>query len=183
MTTPGEIPPEQTLCLSCGLCCDGTLFASVPLGAEEKDFSGNPVVPGPAEKRFLFMQPCGHYRDGGCRIYPSGRPKACVDFRCKLLHRYLRSGLSFGQAALVIRETRILADKLWMLFGDRAALPLAGLFAAWKESQETSSPAGWKKTHRAFLLDYAALRWRLSRHFQKNNDIMPLMERMPESKP
>jgi len=168
-----EIPPDQALCRSCGLCCDGTIFACVPLAAEEKDFTGNPVVPGAAEGQYQFKQPCGHYQDGVCRIYDVGRPKSCVGFKCKLLHR------------AVFRSTRprwswSLAACVRTSLGGGVSLDLEALYVAWEETQQKKGTADWKKEHQALLLDYAALHWGLIRHFQAGNNIMPTMDPAPE---
>lgn len=179
MMPPAEIPPEQALCRSCGFCCDGTLFAWAPLKAGEKDLAGVEAVPGAAEGQFQFRLPCPHHRDGVCRVYQAVRPDICAAFKCKLLHRYDRGGLSFEQAALVIKETRSLADRARTFLDGGASRNLEALFAAWEEAQIKTGSESWKKEHRAFLLDYAALRWRLTRHFQKGNKIMPQMETPP----
>lgn len=67
---------EQHLCLTCGLCCDGSLFWAVPVEAGE-----NPPVPLDAERR--LCQPCARF-DGACTIY-ADRPKACRSFDCRVL--------------------------------------------------------------------------------------------------
>jgi uncharacterized protein len=179
MTPQNEIPPDQALCRSCGLCCDGMIFACVPLSAEEKDFMGNPVVPGAVEGQYRFKQPCGHYQAGVCRIYDAGRPKSCVGFKCKLLHRYQKGGLSFDQAALVIKETRSLAARMRTSLGGGVSLDLGAIYMAWEETQQKKGTADWKKEHQALLLDYAALHWGLKRHFQAGNKIMPTMDPAP----
>ncbi|MHB8055619.1 MAG: YkgJ family cysteine cluster protein [Candidatus Aminicenantales bacterium] len=133
MTPTNKIPPEQALCRSCGLCCDGTLFAWVPLKTREKDFTGGPVTAGPAEGQFKFKLPCRHHRDDICQIYQAVRPEICLGFKCKLMHRYHGGGLSFDQAAPVIKEKRCLSDRAWSFPGDGSSVNRSALYAAWEE--------------------------------------------------
>jgi Fe-S-cluster containining protein len=76
---------SSNLCLSCLLCCDGTLIGFVHVEKEEiptlndvleieKDSNGDGV----------FLQACDNLCDDGCTIYDK-RPKQCRSFNCKLL--------------------------------------------------------------------------------------------------
>ncbi len=79
--------PATTLCISCGLCCDGTVFSFVPL----KD--GEPPAQALAEgarwrdspEKPAFLLPC-HAFVGKCGIYEE-RPQVCRSFRCRVLRR------------------------------------------------------------------------------------------------
>lgn len=68
--------PSEHLCLSCGLCCDGSLFWAVPVGRDE-----DPPVPRDRDGR--LRQPCPRFK-GACTIYPD-RPRHCRAFNCKVL--------------------------------------------------------------------------------------------------
>ena len=72
---PSTRPPED-LCLSCGLCCDGSLFWAVPLGEGE-------AAPAPLDADGYLRQPCPCF-DGACTIYKD-RPAGCRDFTCHVL--------------------------------------------------------------------------------------------------
>ena len=72
---PTTSPPED-LCLSCGLCCDGSLFWAVPLGEGE-------TVPAPLDADGHLRQPCPCF-NGACTIYQD-RPAGCRDFTCHVL--------------------------------------------------------------------------------------------------
>jgi len=71
MTTPAE-----DLCLSCGLCCNGSLFWAVPV-AEGED------IPVPLDSDGRLRQPCACF-NGACTIY-ANRPAACRSFDCRVL--------------------------------------------------------------------------------------------------
>jgi len=100
------------ICLSCGLCCDGTLIGYIQLGREEL-----PVLRGLMDledengKGFL-LQPCKNYCDG-CNIY-SKRPKQCTSFKCGLLKSLEQKELGFDSAIEtinVIKQKKIAIEK------------------------------------------------------------------------
>lgn len=118
------------LCLHCGLCCNGVLFADVclvsgdnPTGLANAGLdlvpwrstrSHNPPLPWPtlsatAEAVLLpwrFQQPCAVLgSDNACRLY-SNRPARCRSFECAL---YLRVK---GRSTSVAGAERIVAAAL-----------------------------------------------------------------------
>ena len=115
----------EGLCLVCGLCCNGVLFADVRLQAnddpEHLRSLGLPLVrSGRAERpkagrstggstsiapALKFFQPCTALDGCNCRIY-ADRPGYCRDFECVLL-KSVRAGHTQRDAALrVIRTAR-----------------------------------------------------------------------------
>ncbi len=70
------IRPLEDLCLSCGLCCDGSLFWAVPL--EEGQTASVP-----SDTEGYLRQPCPCF-SGACTIYKD-RPAGCRDFTCHVL--------------------------------------------------------------------------------------------------
>lgn len=89
----------ETLCLRCGLCCDGTLFTHVALTPDE-------------EKRLqlggVIRQPCPKLQaDCRCSVYAQ-RPKGCAHFVC-MLGRALESGeVGLDEATGLVNELRAL---------------------------------------------------------------------------
>ncbi len=67
---------SEDLCLSCGLCCDGSLFWAVPVAADE-------AVPMPLDAEHRLRQPCACF-NGACTVYAE-RPSACRTFDCRVL--------------------------------------------------------------------------------------------------
>jgi Fe-S-cluster containining protein len=115
------------LCLACGLCCDGVIFADVRLqpgdDAERLRSVGLPVSNSESARRApRFMQPCAALEGSVCRVYAE-RPKHCRAFECVLL-RSVRAGRTKPEAALrLIRTARSRAEKVRRLLravGDRA---------------------------------------------------------------
>ena len=68
--------PSEDLCLSCGLCCDGSLFWAVPVA------EGTPP-PAPLDAEGYLRQPCPCF-NGACTVY-ADRPAGCRDFTCHVL--------------------------------------------------------------------------------------------------
>lgn len=99
---------EQRLCISCGLCCDGSLFAWVKLRPAELSaaLAAGLLVYGdhPADRG--FAQPCAVFT-GKCGIYDSGfYPKGCLAYRCALLKRYAAGSITVDEATRIIGEVR-----------------------------------------------------------------------------
>ena len=70
------VSSAEHLCLSCGLCCDGSLFWAVPVEKGED-------VPVPLDAEGRLRQPCPRF-NGACTIY-ADRPAACRTFDCRVL--------------------------------------------------------------------------------------------------
>lgn len=95
---------SSKLCISCGLCCDGTLIGHVQLADAEiarvktvmeiEDENGNG----------FFMQPCKKYCDG-CTIYEQ-RPSQCGIYKCELLNSFEEKELTFVSADELIVEVK-----------------------------------------------------------------------------
>lgn len=92
------------ICLSCGLCCDGTLIGFVQLDAEElpavKEFMDIEVVQGNG----VFLHPCDKYCDG-CTVYAK-RPRQCASFQCGLLKSVEQQELDFNAAVETVQEVK-----------------------------------------------------------------------------
>jgi Fe-S-cluster containining protein len=105
-----------TLCQSCGLCCDGSLFGRVSLAPEEVAAARQRHLPVLANGRAL-EQPCtalasldGADRRRVCSVYPD-RPRACRDFACRLHEKHRREGGPLGPRIATARRVReLIAD-------------------------------------------------------------------------
>ena len=92
---------SSNICLSCGLCCDGTLIGFVELGQEELPALRKIMEIEESNGTGFFLHPCKKYCDG-CTIY-SERPKNCDKFKCKLLNSVEQKELGFDSAVEVIK--------------------------------------------------------------------------------
>lgn len=102
-----EESTAQTLCKSCGMCCNGNLFAWVRLNANELDRSealGLNVIRNDPRQRG-FTQPCPLW-NGQCTVYTSpDYPRSCGTYKCKVLRQLLDEDISLPDAMTVIQET------------------------------------------------------------------------------
>ena len=101
-----------TLCLGCGLCCDGSLFTTAPLAdaAEVAGARGRglPVLTRPDGSAAL-RQPCAALVGRRCEIYEA-RPAACRRYRCMLFAALADGEVSEDEAqATVLRAHALLA--------------------------------------------------------------------------
>jgi uncharacterized protein len=107
-----------SLCQSCGLCCDGSLFGRAGLSPEEVSRArknGLHVL----DNAECFEQPCralassGAALDGNrvCSIYGE-RPRSCRTFTCRLHERHRIEGGPLEPRLAAVRRVRELAEHL-----------------------------------------------------------------------
>lgn len=100
--------PAERLCLSCGLCCDGSLYVSTTLRPEEVAVMtrlGVPVIARGGDH--LMPQPCAALVDLACRAYRE-RPRRCVSYRCKQLVALEVGRRTLGQAQATVALAKTL---------------------------------------------------------------------------
>ncbi|MDX2010408.1 MAG: YkgJ family cysteine cluster protein [Myxococcaceae bacterium] len=85
----------MSLCLSCGLCCDGTMFREVPVTAAEAKALGRRALFNRTKTR--MKQPCRALTDRCCQVYED-RPAKCREFNCLVLQGLLRGEVSEAEA-------------------------------------------------------------------------------------
>lgn len=109
---------SSNLCLSCGLCCDGTLIGFVQLDSDEIPAVKEVMDIEEANGQGFFLHPCNKYCDG-CTIY-SKRPKQCALFKCGLLKSVEQKELDFDSA---IETISVVKQKKDAIEQKLAALP------------------------------------------------------------
>jgi hypothetical protein len=123
-------PRDNQLCLECGLCCNGVIFAHGQLQPEEdaahlQSLGLRLVSPRPLNRRepavavpargLKFHQPCGAFDGCRCGIYPD-RPQYCRQFDCRLLQS-VQTGRTTPEAAVrTVRTARRKVDQVKRLF-------------------------------------------------------------------
>ncbi len=107
------IATEQTLCQSCGICCDGALFSGVQLqpGDSAPALRELGVSVQKRGKSWRLLQPCAALNGCHCRIYAE-RPTRCRQFRCRLLDQLRDGEVDLDPALRVVRRARRLADQV-----------------------------------------------------------------------
>ncbi len=106
----------ERLCLACGLCCNGVIFANLALrpsdNAARLRSLGLPVCsPNSALRPPHLAQPCAAFDGCRCRVY-GDRPQYCRQFEC-VLRKSVKAGRTEPAAGLgIIRAARERADKV-----------------------------------------------------------------------
>lgn len=110
----------EQLCLACGLCCDGTLFDNVRLGADDDAKKlktlGLPVTLSRAQTPVIFFrQPCAALcADRSCRLY-ADRPSQCRTFECGVFKDAQAGRIESAAALRLVRQARRRADNIRQL--------------------------------------------------------------------
>jgi hypothetical protein len=109
MSSSGTIAPpeEQKICISCGFCCNGTLFLFAHLDPGERGSLPERIEKNSySEKgKDYFRLPC-EYFSGKCTIYNLERAHICGSYRCQLLKDYAGGKMTLQTAQEVIRSAK-----------------------------------------------------------------------------
>jgi Fe-S-cluster containining protein len=111
-----RMSPGEQLCRACGLCCDGTLFHHVKIGAGDDPQAlragGLTVLTSRARTPVTRLpQPCAALcADRSCRIYAQ-RPAQCRTFECRVFQDLTAGRITVAAALLLVRRTRRWADR------------------------------------------------------------------------
>jgi len=108
-------PDEQLICVTCGLCCDGTLFLRAHLEPGER---GTGDLPQWIEKNSMtedgkdyFRLPCRYFCEK-CTIYQLKRAVVCSSFRCHLLEDFAEGKVTIPEALDIVREAMTMRNLL-----------------------------------------------------------------------
>jgi len=96
----------QSLCLQCGLCCNGGLFRDVELQPDDDParLKALGLALTTTRGKTRLAQPCAALDGCRCRIY-AGRPARCRQFDCALLAAVRAERVAPKKAERVIRQT------------------------------------------------------------------------------
>jgi len=99
-----NVSDSSSLCLACGLCCNGTLIGFVSLDKREMPALKKIMDFEEEQGNGFFLQPCKKYCDG-CTVYED-RPKQCGLYECGLLESFDQKELTFNSASVLIEEVQ-----------------------------------------------------------------------------
>jgi uncharacterized protein len=109
----GVVSSSQSLCLTCGLCCDGTLFYGVLLKSDDDvtplKAAGINIVSDNAST--LLQLPCAAHKNCTCTVYEN-RPQGCRTYKCELLKRFERDDISQQSALEIINKIKSLKNEM-----------------------------------------------------------------------
>lgn len=111
------ISPEQNICITCGFCCDGTLFNKAVLQAGEYD-----NLPVKIKQNYFkqddneyFKLPCLYF-DNLCTIYHQQKADICSSFRCQLLKDFSGGKITMDYALTAISNAKKIKEELFTEF-------------------------------------------------------------------
>lgn len=177
MQSPKE---EQEICVTCGLCCDGTLFKKAVLKPREKG-----TLPQKMEDNYLktdkdefFSLPCSYFK-GKCSIYDQKKAHVCSAFRCQLLkdfsdHKITQSeALKLVENALSLREeVKVLSGKI---FSDGYSLHFQKILSKIEDIENLGKTEILEsKDYKHLKIKTIILQALLTRHF-KSEDVFKAM--------
>ena len=163
--------PQQALCVSCGFCCDGTLFGSVPLQAADVlvPLQAGGIEIQAKETEQYFNQPCAAYRQRCCQIYTS-RPATCRKYRCELLKKYEIAAISWAEAQQRIGRVQTLKETLRTevarIVPDGNRMSVVAVLSLVPTHRELAADPDLLKTWAPVMLRLSALLDCLHTHFQ-----------------
>ena len=116
---------NEKLCLACGLCCNGVIFADVQLQPTDDAkklealglkliFSGKNLRRGGESAppiRAKFLQPCAALQGCTCEIYTE-RPRYCRQFECALLQKVSAGETSMTEALRTVQQALRRVEKV-----------------------------------------------------------------------
>jgi hypothetical protein len=114
-----------SICIGCGLCCDGTVLSHLAV-ADESDLGwplrllGVEVIVQADPP--VFALPCPAVHAGVCTEYDQHRPSACGQFACDLLRAVDDGQLGADEARAVIGDTVRVRDRVRAGLADQAEL-------------------------------------------------------------
>ena len=112
------------LCTQCGLCCTGALHDNaVAQTAEIEQLRSRGFEISSAEKH-LFPLPCGFLKGTSCSIYHE-RPRACSNYRCRLLQEVEAGTTDAAAAIMKVHEAQRLLKAVLTLLPAGLTLPQA----------------------------------------------------------
>jgi hypothetical protein len=96
---------EQSICVRCGFCCDGTLFLHAVLNPGERGHLPEKIEQNSyseAEKDY-FKLPCQYFSEK-CTIYDRARAYVCGSYRCQVLKDFSEEKIALEDALATVRE-------------------------------------------------------------------------------
>ncbi len=112
--TLGPVSDEApSICIGCGLCCDGSLFGHLAV-SDETDLgwplrSLGVTIIVEADPP-VFALPCPAVHEGRCTVFHQHRPRACEQFACDLLVAERAGHVARSEALATIAATVALRD-------------------------------------------------------------------------
>ena len=161
-----------SICVGCGMCCDGAMYKNVEVGeGDQRELLATAgLVLAIKDDATRFTQPCPAFVGGCCSIYEA-RPDVCRNYRCLLLRRHEAGEASYDDAAALIAKTTAQRDRvrsgLAAYLDTRERLSLDGMYRLMLAKLDAQpDPAAARRERADLLLEVVALRVILAREFE-----------------
>lgn len=137
------------LCLNCNLCCNGSLFARVPVTEEEQARLPDDLSFFRRNGNLRMRLPCPRLgEDGGCTVY-ADRPAVCRTYHCKLSKRVEAGDVAEERALAIIAEIKktqknavaLAAQAMGKTVGDYAPAQIGRVFRHLKQARKDATQA------------------------------------------
>jgi hypothetical protein len=160
---------DPTLCLTCGLCCNGVLHTrTIVKPGEIESLRALGLTIEAKGDQLCFRQPCLLYREQRCSVYPN-HPGACRAYQCNLLKKFLAGTITLEQGAHTIQRAHELVSAIL------EQMPVGYSFDQLKKEMEQHPNSGggilgsaeMRQSNAEFLLTAAKLVMYARKHFGK----------------
>lgn len=163
-------PDLSAVCVSCGLCCNGTLFQVAPLTkAEYSNLIAVLDVELDSNGDGFLQLPCGALAGTTCTRYET-RMDVCRDFRCGVLDGVTNGELDAEKAVEVVTQTRQLAIRLSALLpastGTKARTTLTQRVKNRYHQLKKVPSSEWTSSDREFLLAAGSFLIMLAKYYK-----------------
>ena len=102
----------ESLCVGCGMCCDGTLHPiAIVVPGKEKAVNRVGLEVTKVDGKQFFAQPCPMFKGHCCSIY-NQRPSVCRTYRCALLENVTDRNVTLKEARDKVQTARSLIFKV-----------------------------------------------------------------------
>ena len=108
---------EQKICITCGMCCDGTLFMHASLNPGEKGSLPERIELHSFTEggKDYFRLPCLYF-SGKCSIYTGKRADVCSSYHCQLLKDFADKKVTIDKALNIISQAKELRQEIFSEF-------------------------------------------------------------------
>ncbi|RPA66617.1 hypothetical protein EF405_20235 [Cyclobacteriaceae bacterium YHN15] len=184
----GALIDEQQICISCGFCCDNTLFDNAVLQPGEKG-----TLPEKMEESYIkiknqeyFKLPC-FYFNGKCSIYNQKKAHICSSFRCQLLKNFEAGKITQKDAIELVRQTKQtrveLLKEYQQISGKSEVLTFREILVALgKKQKELEKKASLSMEWEIFAAKCNIFESLLIKHFKSEEDFDKMMSTSEKGK-
>lgn len=107
----GSISLASSLCLDCGLCCNGTIYGFIELEGEDRNcLTGTDARIQDHDQGARLLFPCALLDGAACTIYRN-RPSVCQAFSCTVLNQVADGAIDEAEARRRIAEAKAAAAR------------------------------------------------------------------------